>query len=177
MQTWRITLTALLILPNQAGILAQNQTKRAIVQTTISTRLQLRAWVETADPRIGSPVVVAFQLKNTSTSVAYVQEISTELDYELTVTDQAGREVSRTHHGRHLAEDERGGSAQAQELMPGQALEGSIDVCAIYDFKKPGKYYARLSRVVLPAGTLVKPIEKAFSNPVVFTISGNEAPK
>ena len=120
--------------------------------------------------KLRTAVVLTIRLKNVSSRRGHFLETGTYADYDLLVTDEAGGSVPRTDYGRHLAEDERWGSAILQEIQPDGEVEKSIEVTKVYDLSKPGKYYARVTRVV-SAEARIDGCEKAVSNPVAFTIT------
>ena len=57
-----------------------------------------------------------------------------------------------TELGKHLIEDERGGSRQLRELQPGEEIVDAIDLTKLFVFNKAGKFFLRLTRMVEPEG-------------------------
>lgn len=161
--------TLAVVLSCGSGLYGQSRNSREPLPTKVSPRFQLLAEVEPASGSAGSPILLTLRLRNVSSGRGYVLDTLDEQDYEIRVTDQAGKEVERTSYGRHLAEDERGGSAKPREIEPGTEAIAKIDVSKIYALTKPGRYFARVTRVVAPDAPS-KFVEKAVSNPIAFIV-------
>ena len=151
------------------NLFSQDHRRDGAVPDETSTRFQLHAELASDTAKAGSPIVATLRLKNISSRRGQFLEMGSYVDYELLVTDHLGKEALRTEFGKHLVEDERGGSARSQELQSGEEIEQTLDITKIYILKTPGKYFARVMRVVMPEAKIVG-CEKAVSNTVAFTI-------
>ena len=143
-----------------------------------STRLQLAAEMDPTSVRLGAPINLKLRLKNVSSGVVRMANNYAEFDYELTVTDSSGKEPPRTEFGRKLL---RGEvillHSESLDLQPGQQVDASLGITQVYQLSQPGTCYARAVRRAIFSpppeprsadGRLI--VEKAFSNPVQFTI-------
>jgi hypothetical protein len=154
-----------------------HQPNRAIIP---SDRIQVRAAIDPASTKAGTPIVVKLASKNVWYDTVTVSDYGAEVDYELIVVDSSGREAPRTPLGDQLFRGQYVLLRTAVTyLEPGQEIRAEIDVTKIYQVTQPGIYYMWATRDPLPGspdepkltGDLSKlPIERAFSNPVQFTI-------
>jgi hypothetical protein len=145
-----------------------------------SDRIQVRASIDPASTKAGTPIVIKLISKNIWYDTVTVSDYGAEVDYELIVVDSSGREVPRTRLGDQLFRGEYVLLRTAIiYLEPGQEIRAEIDVTKIYQLTEPGTYYMWATRDPFPGspdepkltGDLSKlPIERAFSNPVQFTI-------
>jgi hypothetical protein len=178
------TLARFFVLTVAGAIAAHGQTtgirhppNRAIVP---SERIQVRAAVEPANAKSGTPLIVKLVSKNVWYNVVTVSDYGADVDYELIIVDTAGKEVPRTAAGDRLFRGEYVLlHTMPAYLDPGQEIRAEIEVTKIYQLTQPGIYYMWATRDPLPGspdetkltGDLSKlPIERAFSNPVQFTI-------
>jgi hypothetical protein len=145
-----------------------------------SERIQVRAAIDPASAKAGTPIVVKLISKNIWYDTVTVSDYGVEVDYELIVVDSSGRQLPRTLLGDQIF---RGAYVLLRTavtyLEPRQEIRAEIDVTKIYQLMQPGIYYMWATRDPLPGspnqpkltGDLSKlPIERAFSNPVQFTI-------
>jgi hypothetical protein len=145
-----------------------------------SERLQVRAAIEPASAKSGTPIIVKLVSKNVWYNVVTVSDYGADVDYELIVVDSAGKEAPRTAAGERLFRGEyvllR---TMPAYLDPGKEIRAEIDATKIYQLTQPGTYYMWATRDPFrgspdeptPTGDVSKlPIERAFSNPVQFTI-------
>jgi hypothetical protein len=153
--------------------LAQGRDSRDEVPAKPSQRLRLTAEVEPKSAKPGEPVSLKLVLKNVSSAPVRVNDnLLAERTYELTTVYADGSEAPRTALGRRLLE-ERGGSSMLVILAPGEEIQSVLDITKLYDVRQPGTYYSRATRVVLPKtdAEIGQTVEKAFSNPVVFSVT------
>jgi hypothetical protein len=161
--------------------LAQGTKTDAKIPVVLSTRLQLRAEMETATVKLGAPVVVKFRLKNAYSAAIRIGDTWEPYDYELLVTDASGGEPPRTAVGQRIFRGEYGVlHSDSIDLQPGQEIEATLDISTIYQLTQPGTYSVRAMRnkIFGDAAEMslrnpkerAKSIEKAASNVVQFTI-------
>jgi hypothetical protein len=147
---------------------------------TPSDRLQVRAAIDAASSKAGAPIVIKLVSKNIWHDRVMVTDYGAEVDFELIVVDSTGKEAPRTRLGDQLF---RGDyvllHTTVTYLEPGQEIRAEIEVTKIYDVTQPGTYYVWATRDPLPGSPdeptptgdqSKRPIERAFSNPVQFTI-------
>jgi hypothetical protein len=145
-----------------------------------SDRIQVLAAIDPASAKAGTPIVVKLISKNIWYNTVTVSDYGADVDFELIVVDSAGKEVPRTAAGDRLF---RGEYVLLHTMLaylePGQEIRAEIEVTKIYQVTQPGTYYMWATRDPFPGspdepkltGDLSKlPIERAFSNPVQFTI-------
>jgi hypothetical protein len=149
--------------------------KRPVV---VSNRIQMYAELTQSPFRVGQPVEIAIRLKNVSATSVRVGDSNPAVDFELVVTDAAGSEPPRTEYGKRAFNMEipilR---AATLDLDPGQEVQNSLDVAKIYQLR-PGSYLARVALGLFPGQASrpsstydpTRPVEKAFSNLVQFTV-------
>jgi hypothetical protein len=145
-----------------------------------SERIQVRAAIDPASAKAGTPIIVKLVSKNIWYDVVTVSDYGAEVDYELIVVDSSGKEAPRTARGDQLFRGEYVLLRTAViYLEPGKEIRAEIDVTKIYQVAQPGTYYMWATRDPFPGspdepkptGDQSKlPIERAFSNPVQFTI-------
>jgi hypothetical protein len=145
-----------------------------------SSRIQLRAAVDAASVRSGVPIVVKLLLRNASSTLVSVGDSRPEYDYDLTVTDGSGKELPRTALGNQLLRHEYSVlHSDSHDLEPGQEIEAEIEITRIYQVSQPGTYYMRavfhaiwsdLPGQSKSVDESKRPTEKAFSNPLQFTV-------
>jgi len=97
--------------------------------------------------------------------------IAPELDYELMVEDDAGKEPPRTELGIYLLHP-TGGSSMLSRLMPQEEERVVFEVTRVYQLTKPGNYIARFQRAVMADSEEQGKAfaERAFSPPIPFKI-------
>ncbi len=139
-----------------------------------STRLQLKATIDPASAKLGTAITVKLVLKNISSKVVRVADTSPEYDYELIVADSKGNKLILTDFGDGLYQGKyvllR---SSAIDMEPGQEVQSQIEVTKIYQVNQPGVYYLRANHrniVPDPADQAKSSVERAFSNPVQFTV-------
>jgi len=162
-------LTTTLALAAIIGGGAFGQSARRILPVRASTRLQLIAELDKTNAKEGVPVFINLHLKNISPAVVKLGGSDGYVDYELKVVDGSGKEAQRTEYG--LAEHSIL-YASSVDLEPGQEDKTTLELTKVYVLP-PGKYYARADRKAI-WGTVEEYHtfeEKAFSNPVEFTIT------
>jgi hypothetical protein len=145
-----------------------------------SDRLQVRASIDPASAKAGTPIVIKLVSKNIWYDTLIVSDYGSEVDYELIVFDSSGKELRRTRLGNQLFLGEYVLLRTAVTyLEPGQEIRAEIEVTKIYEATQPGTYYLWATRDPLPGSPdelaptgdqSKRPIERAFSNPVQFTI-------
>jgi hypothetical protein len=168
-------LSASIALGQTAGI--NHPPNHAIIP---SDRIQVRAAIDPVRAKAGTPIVVKLVAKNIWYNVVGVSDYGSDVDYELIVVDSSGKEATRTPYGDRLF---RGGYVLLRTMLiylePGQEIRAEIEVAKIYQLTQPGTYYTWATRDPFrgspdeptPTGDASKlPIERAFSNPVQFTI-------
>jgi hypothetical protein len=146
-----------------------------------SDRIQVLAAIDPASTKAGTAIVVKLISKNIWYDTVAVSDFGSDVDHEIVVVDSAGKEVPRTAAGDRLF---RGEYVLLHTMLayldPGQEIRAEIEVTKIYQLTQPGIYYMWATRDPLPGspdepkrtGDLSKlPIERAFSNPVQFTIA------
>jgi hypothetical protein len=146
-----------------------------------SARLQVHAAIDPASAKPGTPIVVKLTSKNIWYNVVTVSDYGPDLDYELIVVDSSGKELTRTAYGNRLFRGEYVLlPTMVAELEPGQEIRAEIEVTKIFHVTQPGTYYMWATRDLFPGSpdepklTVDQsklPIERAFSNPVQFTIA------
>ena len=145
-----------------------------------STRMQLRAAVDAARVKLGTRIVLSLLLKNVSSALVTVGDSRPEYDYDLTLTDGSGKELPRTALGDQLFRHEYSIlHSDSHDLEPGQETKAEIEITRIYQVTQPGTYYMRavfhaiwsdLPGESKPVDESKRPTEKAFSNPIQFTV-------
>jgi hypothetical protein len=145
-----------------------------------SDRLQVHAAIEPASAKAGTPIVVKLIAKNIWYNTVTVSDYGAEVDYGLIVVDSLGKEAPRTRLGNQVFRREYILLRTAVTYLEvGQEIRAEIDVTKIFQLTQPGIYYMWATRDPFPGspdepkltGDLSKlPIERAFSNPVQFTI-------
>jgi hypothetical protein len=145
-----------------------------------SDRLHVRAAIDPATVKAGTPIVVKLISKNIWYNVVTVADNSTDIDYELIVVDSSGKELTRTPYGDGLFRGEYVLlHTGVSYLEPGQEIRAEIEVTKIYQVTQPGTYYMWATRDALPGSPdepkltvdpSKLPIERAFSNAVKFAV-------
>lgn len=157
------------------------QAQGAALPVKASTRLQLHAEIEPASVKRGTQVVVKFRLKNTFFMPIRIADNGAIIDYDLVVTDAAGKEPPRTDLGKRISRGEYTVLRSVSiDLEPGQEIEASLDVASLYEITQPGTYQVQGIRGAIfgdpsemerrNSGQPVQSVEKAFSNVVQFTL-------
>jgi hypothetical protein len=175
MKVFGCWLLALAVLSGNA-VRAQT-TDRATIP---SDRIQVRAAIDTASTEAGAPIVVKLISKNIWYNRVTVSDYGAEVDDELIIVDSSGKEVPRTRLGDQLFRGEYVLLRTAVTcLEPGQEIRAEIDVAKTYQVtsRESTTCGPLAPRSPVPptkpklTGDLSKlPIERAFSNPVQFTI-------
>ncbi len=145
-----------------------------------SDRLQVHAAIDPAIAKAGTAIIVKLVSKNIWYDTLIVSDYGSEVDYELVVVDSSGKELRRTRFGNQLFLGQYVLLRTAVTyLEPGQEIRAEIEVTKIYEVTQPGTYYMWATRDPLPGSPdeptptgdqSKRPIERAFSNPVQFTI-------
>ena len=169
MQFLSRTLLAIAIGGCLAGIAGQSPGRTEPIPGRISKRFQLSVKVDPTEVKAGLPVMVKVTIRNVSSKVGRIPETLDDWDYEFTVIESSGKDVTRTEYGRQVAERERGGRRIDLEIRPTDEVRKTFDLGRFYVLNEPGRYYVRVTRIVVPdTGTTP---ERAVSSFVGFSIS------
>ncbi len=160
------------------GVIAGSAQELRDARTNLPVRTSIRARtnieLEAGRLNLGQPIWLKTRVTNVSTNPVDFVTSSAKLDFDLTVTDAAGRELPRTEVGKRIFRGEVSVLRSSHDrLQPGEEQQDRIDVATIYQFTQPGTYSVRAARYLTPedwSGGLATVVEKAFSNVVQFTI-------
>jgi hypothetical protein len=96
--------------------------------------------------KVGSEIVIAINIVNTSSQRAFFQKAlgqeNGELFMDIEVKDGHGNPLPRRPTGEFIA----GGSVQKKFLKPGETLKDGIVVSKLFDLSQTGKYTIRVQR-------------------------------
>ncbi len=145
----------------------------------VSTRLTVTAAMVRASGKIGTPIFVKLVSRNVSSKAVEVADAIPELDYELVVINSSGKKLLPTAFLDRMLHTNYnyGAHSPVHEMRPGQEIRSEIEVTKLYQVNEPGVYYMWAMRnpyddqVRPPFEESKRPIERAFSNPIQFTIS------
>lgn len=134
----------------------------------VASNVRLSAKLQQDSVEAGQTVLITLSLLNTSNKQLTVESYRNAYDdYKFVVTDEQGKAVSQTARMKTFCLDDSIVSSHAHYLAPGQALECSLYVNALFDMTLRGKYTITAKRI-LP---ILECPDGVTSNPVSFTVT------
>lgn len=114
-----------------------------------SSKIRLSAKLQQDSVEAGQTVLLTLSLLNTSNERLTVESYRNAYDdYSFVVTDEEGKAVPQTAKMKTFILDDSIVSSHAHFLAPGQALECSICVNALFDMTLRGKYTITAKRIL-----------------------------
>jgi len=115
------------------------------------------SWVIVVRPKAdavksGALLTIYIQAINTSDRTIGIRTTSAWYDWDVVVRDSQGNVVPYTKKGLYLSDDKKGGGPLAtvrnffQVLTPGDGYTDEINVAALYDMRRPGRYFIQVQR-------------------------------
>lgn len=142
-------------------------------QEVQSTRLVVKAAIQSGTIKSGGSVMVELTVRNVSRVSVRLEEGSAYSDYRVFLTNAAGKEPPRTALGERMLTGEVSLLKNEQiDLQPGDELKTTINLNKIFLFT-PGTYSARFVRGRIWTESAVdstRVTEVASSNIVVFSV-------
>lgn len=115
-------------------------------------KLTIRAEKPVAE--ISRPVVVSIELSNeTRAPITIWDRLAPELDYELHVRDENGKEPPLAPFGKQIR-PYRGGSRMSVVLAPGERYTDKEDLSKVYAISVPGSYAVEACRDIIEWGNI-----------------------
>lgn len=141
----------------------------------ISDGWQLNAKLESDSVAAGDAVRLTLTLRNTTKGKLVYGESSPGFDYlrALSVTNEKGKEVPRTHFGARWLEPAEFTKFVTRTLLPGQQVKTTLNLALAFDLTGAGAYTitARHPFVVMPGQFLGGKEAVVVSNPVQVKIT------
>ena len=101
-----------------------------------------------------SPSALTITITNLNQPLVTLFKSSSETDFRVRVTTDAGQEVNRTEYGKRLLTQERGGSRIYKELKAGDTTTQTLDLRPLFELKS-GTYNVAMSRDVFVGASKV----------------------
>jgi hypothetical protein len=140
-----------------------------------STRLQLVVQLDPPVAKSGERVFAKLKLKNIHSGNVVMVDSEPQLDYDIALTDFAGKEPSLSEWGKKNAAGQLFSLRQAElHLEPGQESEVRVEITKPYQSLRPGTYYARVTRLGVWTEFALdneKVSEVAYSTPVQLVVT------
>jgi hypothetical protein len=148
---------------------------RPIKPIRASTRLQLVTELDPPVTKSGEHVFAKVEIKNIYSRNVVMADSDPQLDFEVVLTDAAGKEPSLSEWGKKNAAGELFALKQSEiDLEPGQEVDARIEITKAYLPLQPGIYYARVTRLGVWtefAEDNKQVSEVAYSNPVQLIVT------